>query len=88
MARYLEGYEWTHIFVEDGRPRERSTRFVFDTQTRMIPVMDIMRDNKWRGASEAEKDDLLDSLVNANPEAIENPEEWELEQTDVLPDWD
>jgi hypothetical protein len=88
MARYLLGYGWTHIFSEDGTDRERSTRFAFDTENRTLPVMDITRDNKWRAASDAEKADLLDSLVGANAEALENPEDWDLERSSTLPDWD
>ncbi len=88
MNRYLTGYGWTHIFNEDGVERERETRFAFDTQTRTLPLMDVRRDNKWREASDVEKADLLDSLVNANSEALESPEEWDLERSDTLPDWE
>lgn len=88
MGRYLLGYGWTHIFMEDGRQKERSTRFAFDTQTRTLAVMDITRDNKWHAADDVEKADLLDSLVNANPQALENPEDWDIERSDTLPDWD
>lgn len=88
MDRYLTGYGWTHIFMEEGQQRERSTRFAFDTETRTLPVMDITRDNKWRAASEDEKADLLDSLTVANAEALENPADWDLETSDTLPDWD
>jgi hypothetical protein len=31
--------------------------------------------------------DVKDSVVNANPEAVEHPAEWGLEETDDLPDW-
>ena len=88
MSRYLIGYNWGHIFVEDGTPRERSTRFALNIEDRTLPVMDITRDNKWRVADEAERADLLDSLLNANSEALENPREWDLEASDTLPNWD
>lgn len=88
MSRYLIGYNWRHIFVEDGTPRERSTRFALNLEDRTLPVMDITRDNKWRVADEAERADLLDSLLNANSEALENPREWDLEASDTLPNWD
>jgi hypothetical protein len=87
MTRYLIADGWTHIFTEDGRDRERPTRFVFDRESRSLPVLDIQRENKWRAGTEVEKADLLDSLVDANAEALDAPADWDLVESDSIPAW-
>ena len=87
MSRYLVCDGWTHIFDEDGIEKERTTRFVFNVQSQTLVVLDIMRDNKWREASKSEKADLLDSLINANPDALANPASWDIETSNTIPEW-
>lgn len=43
--------------------------------------------DKWELAHEDARADLEDSLKNANPDALANPHNWELDYTDELPDW-
>lgn len=81
------GAGWGHIFTEDGREVERDTRFVYDRDAGRLVHLDILRGNKWREASRAEIEDLEDSLKNANEDALENPADWDLDETDDLPEW-
>lgn len=82
-----QGCGWDHIFLEGGRDTERETRFVFDPETEKLLMADIRRDWKWRAASSDELADLEDSLLNANGDALEDPEDWALIASDDLPDW-
>jgi len=67
--------EWSHLFVEDGRQVERQCDLVFDLRTSQVVEMNVQRAGRWETASRIECEDVTDSLVNANPEAIEDPEE-------------
>lgn len=67
--------EWSHLFVEDGRQVERQCDLVFDLKGSKVVEMNILRDRRWETATEVERDDVTDSLVGANPEAIRDPEE-------------
>lgn len=77
---------WGHIF---SGSRETATRFVFDTEeNRMIAAQ--LRDGatgSWSDADPAELSDLEDSLVNANSEAIADPQDWGLIDADEAPAW-
>lgn len=67
--------EWSHLFVEGGRQVERQCDLVFDLKASKVVEMNVLRDQRWETATEAERDDVTDSLVGANPEAIRDPEE-------------
>lgn len=82
-----EGANWTHIFTEGGRDRERNVAFVWDTQESRIIDAQILRENRWDDASPQEIADLTDSLVNANAQALTDPEGWSLEGSDKRPYW-
>lgn len=82
--RYVHGL-WTHLFGP-GIP-EVTVRFVFDRQANTMVCMDIQTATKWVAASTAQIQDVEDSLKNANDDALENPHDWDLEQSDTLPDW-
>lgn len=86
QPRYLVG-QWEHLFDEGDRDRNRLCDIVFDTTLNKVIHMSVQRDQKMRPSTQIERDDLTDSLVNANPEAIDNPEEWDLQRTSLLPDW-
>lgn len=92
MPRYIIadpdlGMGWGHIFTEeDGVDRERITRFIFDTETSSLIHVDVDRADRLT-ATAIEIADLEDSLKNANPEALESPEEWGLIGSDSLPAW-
>lgn len=86
-ARYITGI-WGHLFGPGER--ETMTEFVYDTEGETVVAALLQYDaalDKWEIASEHKRADLEDSLKNANPDALENPHEWDLDYTDELPDW-
>lgn len=85
--RYVSCGAWTHIFSEDGREIERTTRWVYDRQETCLLFMDIRRDQKWRYAVHAEIEDVFDSLVNGNPGCLDNPQDWDFDESDAPPNW-
>ena len=87
MKRFIICNAWEHIFLEDGRERKRIVRFVYDRTKESLPVLDIQRDNKWRASTPDERADVLDSLRNANPNALLNPGNWDMTEAGSLPDW-
>jgi hypothetical protein len=83
--RYVVADHWGHIF--DDRSGEVMTRFAYDrAEGRMVHVQ-YQRDHAWHDGDAATVADVEDSLKNANPDAIVNPQDWDLEATDELPDW-
>lgn len=74
---------WGHIF----RKSEETVRFVYDRETEGLAALQIAAGRGWRDADRWEAEDVLDSLRNANPDALDRPEEWGLGSTDELPDW-
>jgi hypothetical protein len=96
MPRYVVadpalGRGWSHIFSErnsEGKAveRERLTRFIYDTERQMLVQLDVDHQGLIP-ADGVETADVEDSLKNANPEAIEDPDENGLIGTDELPDW-
>lgn len=81
--RYVFG-DWTHIF-DFGQ--EKMTKFVFDRQVNAVIHMRVEGMMGWFAADAGHRADLTDSLVNANEEALEKPEEYGLEESDGLPAW-
>lgn len=96
MPRYIvadpdQGKGWGHIFSEFDeldRPveRERMTRFVFDVEQACLVHLEIDRIG-MAVANAIEIADVEDSLKNANPDALKDPETWGLIGSDVLPEW-
>jgi hypothetical protein len=87
-ARYITG-RWGHLFGP-GNQRETLTEFVYDTEDETVLAVLIQHDaarDQWELASEHKRADLEDSLKNANPAALENPHEWDLDYADELPEW-
>lgn len=87
-ARYITG-RWGHLFGPDNK-RETLTEFVYDTEEEQLVGVLIQYDaalDKWELASEHKRADLEDSLKNANPDALDNPHDWDLDYTDELPEW-
>lgn len=79
--RYLVAEAWGHIFA--GRT-EQMVRFVFDRQAQNMVYMEF---NDGTVASRAEMEDVKDSLLNANEEALEDPAGWGLDEEAEIPDW-
>lgn len=81
------GSGWSHFFIEDRKEVERDTRFVYDMDERTLVSADVKRGNKWHAMSRDEKEDLTDSLENANWKALEEPDGYGLVNSDDLPEW-
>ena len=78
---------WGHLFDEDDGVIERHCRFVYDNEEEELARADIRVDHRWIRAGRHSLNDLEDSLKDANPEALEDPEAWNLGQSDEMPDW-
>lgn len=97
MARYViadpdQGAGWGHLFEEvrdGGKPktRERMLRFVFDLEANALVHLDVQWGRAWMEGSRFDREDVEDSLCNANPGALEDPEHWGLISSESLPDW-
>jgi len=87
------GLGWGHIFSETDpetgakRERERFTRFVFDLDEMKLIHLDIDSRGGMVPADAIQMADLQDSLVNANSEALEDPDYWGLIASNELPRW-
>ena len=86
-CRFVSSAGWTHIFIEAGREKERLTRWIFDRSAEAIVRLDVQRNHKWRLGTAAETADVLDSLTNGNPGCLDNPKEWEFDESDQMPEW-
>ncbi len=82
--RYITG-NWGHIFA--GSKTERDLRFVFDTTAQKVVAMQILTGRGYENATSDAIADVQDSLLTANEDVLENPEENNLEATSELPDW-
>lgn len=97
VDRYIiaddEGSLWGHLFEgdtsESGKQIERTCRFVFDTQTDKLVAAGIMGKNgsDFDPATKDECADLEESLIDANPDALTQPEQWGLRCARELPAW-
>lgn len=78
---------WGHLFEEDGKTVERTCSFVFDNDELQLHSMRIQRDQDWGLPTRDDMADLEDSLLNANPWALDNPKSYGLRASDEIPDW-
>lgn len=85
IPQYLVNEGWDHIFEWHNSPL--IVRFVFDRIKNKIVEMDILRATGWKKADITDCLDVQDSLLNANDEALENPEGWGFEATNEMPEW-
>ena len=60
---------------------------IFDRSAEAIVRLDVQRNHKWRLGTAAETADVLDSLTNGNPGCLDNPKEWEFDESDQMPEW-
>jgi len=81
--RYVFGH-WTHIFLEGT---ETLTRLCYDRRSNKLVALELKGSLKWHAASPAQITDVEESLQDANPEALEHPEDYGLQEGDDLPDW-
>ena len=83
-CKYLIANAWNHIF-EGRTPSE--VRFVFNVAEETISHMQICTHEGWEAAMRQQAEDVLDSLLNANPEALDYPGNYGLTKSNHLPAW-
>ncbi len=66
---------------------ERPCRFVLDRVRVRLVHLDIEIDGTMVPATAEEAEDLLDSLVNANPDVIDDPKSYGFQTSNRLPAW-
>lgn len=78
---------WSHLF-EDG---ERLTRIALDTGTYKLIHLEVQVNrainDHYRAATAIEFADVEDSLVNANGDLFDEPEDFGLDAASELPEW-
>lgn len=84
-AKYLVSDGWSHLFGV-GMP-ESLVRFVFDLEEHQITQMQIKGSLGWVPAIAIQMEDVEDSLINANPQAFDDPEDFDCYKTSTLPQW-
>lgn len=84
VQRYIVG-NWSHIFADSQSGRD--LRLVFDTLTKKVIAMHIKTGLGYTAATPEAMADVEDSLIIANEDALQNPEDWDLERTSTLPVW-
>jgi len=85
--RYVISESWGHLFGP-GRS-ETIVRWIYDRTTGRIIALEywVTAVARWDQIGEAAMlADVEDSLLNGNPEALENLEDWDLTESDV-PQW-
>jgi hypothetical protein len=86
---------WTHLFERREFVRgqlsdvilELECRFVYDRTERKLLHLDVIEHGLVTPGSETDRCDLEDSLENANPYAIEDPQDAGLDVSNELPAW-
>jgi hypothetical protein len=80
---------WNHIF--SGETGERLTRIVLSASTHKLIHMEVQANrsilDSYRAATRDEIEDVEDSLVNANVELFDAPDDFGLEAASELPAW-
>ncbi|MBP5947926.1 hypothetical protein [Pseudomonas sp. P9(2020)] len=80
---------WNHIF--SGEPSERLTRIVLNASTQKLIHMEVQANrsmlDSYRAATQHEIADVEDSLVNANGELFDAPDDFGLQAACELPAW-
>jgi hypothetical protein len=85
---YLVSDSWGHIL--DNEVGEVMIQWVYDTVDEIVVAANVQHDralDKWTPATRDELADIEDHLKNANPDALDNPLEWDVEYADELPEW-
>lgn len=87
-ARYAISDDWSHYF-SDSVP-EFDTRWVFDRRRWGLTVLHVKRGSSevWLRALPDEIDDVDDSLIVANPNALDlEMDDFGIREADELPEW-
>jgi hypothetical protein len=86
--KYLVSDCWGHIL--DSEQGEVMTQWVYDLEEEKVVAANIQHDralDKWAVATTDELADMEDHLKNANPDALDNPLDWEVDFADEMPEW-
>jgi len=85
--QYVVSDSWSHLFGPGAA--ETEVCFIYDRTVERIVAMAAKNGYKWVPCSPAEIADVEDSLKNANSEALDDPESWDMDECDAkdLPDW-
>lgn len=86
MSKYISG-GWSHIFDTQERPGTTNLTICFDTEQNKLVAMNIHLSYGSFPASKQEIEDVQDSLINANEDALECPEDYCLEVSSTPPAW-
>ncbi|GBG14858.1 uncharacterized protein NMK_2459 [Novimethylophilus kurashikiensis] len=88
MPRFLISENWNHFFEKLG---QRIVRFVYDHETECVEHLDILGGDEWtqvwHPATEIQRQDFQDSLVNANEGCLVNPQDYTCEESNSCPSW-
>lgn len=80
---------WSHLFDDDKG--ERLTRIVLDASNRKLIHIEVQANraipDSYRKPTRREFDDVVDSLVSANVELFDSPDDFGLQATKELPAW-
>lgn len=83
--RYLIAAHWPHIF--DGARAPATVRFVFERVSETICRLEMLDGAVWILASRVQLEDVQDSLLNANEDALSSPSDYGLTESEYLPEW-
>jgi len=84
QKRFVHG-EWEHIF--EGSRSPDLVRVAFDREHNRICRCELDTRSGWQLASQSEAADVEDSWKNGNPELLDDPVGYGLNESDDLPDW-
>lgn len=80
-----ESSYWGHLFGPGTN--ETTTRFVFDRERNALASAEYLSGRAWLPMDSIMWDNFTDHLVNANPDALEDPGQWGLRTSPDLPEW-
>jgi hypothetical protein len=82
-----ESNAWDHYVGTDHGEQLLPTRFIFDREDEEILRAEALYKGEWIRLTWDDVEDLEDSLVTANPQALDNPASYGLATSDEVPDW-
>ena len=87
MDRYLVSEGWRHFFAGNT---ESMTRWVLDRLTEKLAYAEVagtgLKSSTWYPLSASDKDDLLESFLQAN-DILHDLDALDIKELDRLPDW-
>lgn len=83
-SKYLVCSSWSHCF-KGVSPAE--VRFVYLVDERTLAVMQMNTKKGWVPCSRMDREDVSDSLMQANYDIFDRPEDYGAEYSQTLPAW-